>query len=505
MTTGGKISQELPQLDLGLIRDKKSYYSFGERKLLFVNVESDFARIAPLIEAALAYGETHEVFFLDLSKHFARGIFQRINSFAYDCFRGGNLIQRIQKYLTQFDINVIRLEREEFSTASEGLLPHEELSLKLAIRNQNIDQVVSIASAQKYFDKVRNPYAELKLNLENTLSKFGIDRVFVWNGRFELSTVVALAAQKQSCPVTKIEWGSRIDESFEVFREPPRNRCDAWARANQFQIEVESGGRILDHEANLNDLVNGWRSNRFTSRFREYPLSKDLMEKGYIVFFTSSFWESATYGKYVSEIDRDEVNAVTRLIGIARDLGFAVVVRVHPNPWSPAYEAYESALWKSELASCPEGSFSIIDAGSEIDSYDLAVKARCVFTVWSTIGFECLSRNIPTFFVADFLWESYQNSQRLITDSDVIAEFIESPQVLSLEKFRYFLLYKRNYGFRFRYLVKLEDERIYFLGKAVAKERENLGIVFGGLSKIKRGLLLLTRVFRIEFSQRSKK
>lgn len=467
----------------------QNYYDFEEENLLFVNVESDFSRIAPLIEAALYYSQNHKVYFLDISRSHIEGIFPRINKLTYDFFRGGNLVTECRKYLVSRNINIIELETFSLAGSNKGFTFQEELSLKLAIRNQNIDSITNCADAQDMFEKKRNRYLTLKRNLEAIFPKYSIQRLFVWNGRFEMSTVVAIAGESQNVRVTKVEWGSLINNSLEIFREPPRNRYDAWNRAHQFQRELKNGIRSLPEHDDLNLFVNDWKVNRFTSRFNNESQLFDLELKQYVVFYTSSFWESATYGQYVYEVDQNEIESAKVIIDVANEFGLLVVIRVHPNPWSPNYEQFESSLWQNALLECHTNNFILVEASSNFDSYVLAEKSLAVFTVASTIGYECIARGIPTFFISDSAWESRMQSNKYTYDRDKIRNFLKSPNVISLEPFRYLLLYKKHYGFRFNFLSKTHEGKVFFSNTFLMNEKDEYGILFALLSKVKHRLL----------------
>jgi len=454
-----------------------------------VNVESDFARIAPLVEAALHYSQNHKVFFLDVSKSQIRGILPSMNQLALNCFRGGNLVKRIRKYLVSRNVHVIKFKKSLLPDSYQELTSQEELSLKLAIRNQNIDKITNTYDAQDYFEKKKDYYLNLKLNLDRILAEYSIQRLFVWNGRFEMSTVVAISGESQNVKVTKVEWGSQIDNSLEIFREPPRNRFDAWSRAHQFQKEIEDGVRSLPKHDDLALFVSEMKVNRFTSRFNDEELIQDLETQRYVVFYTSSFWESATYGQYVSEIDQDEIESVKAIIEVANEFGLLVVIRIHPNPWSLNYEQFESALWKKSLLGCKSKNYIVIDANSSLDSYVLAEKSLAIFTVWSTIGYECLARGVPTFFVSDYYWESCKASHKYDYDQDKLRRFFGHPHAMSLEPFRFLLLYKKYYGFRFNYLSKTSNGSIFFRNSFLMKEKNEFGIFFVLLSKAKKLLV----------------
>lgn len=475
----------LPDFEQLLSRSTHSYYSFEEEKLLFVNVESDYARTVPLIEASLAYSKSKNVYLLDISRYQDRNFFEKLNLMAYDMFRGGRILRKCKKYLVSEGISTIELKPSPITKPLADFSQREELCLKLSIRNQNIGEIPSVNLAQNRFDERKEFFLKLSNEIKLVLAQYSIDRIFIWNGRFELSTVVALAAESCGVKVTKVEWGSEINNSFEIFREPPRNRSDAWARAHQFQREIRAGIRDCDDLIELNEYVRNWRINRFTERFKNANIFEELTTKRFVVFFTSSFWEAATYGKYVSEVDIEEIQAVKNLIRVAADLKLFVIIRVHPNPWSSSYEAFETSLWKEFLSQENHNDFMIIDANSTIDSYQLAEEAEAIFTVWSTIGFEAISKEIPTFLLCDVKWESTQLSNRIISDEGSFRDFLQSPKQLCLEQFRYIILYKQNYGFRFNHFFKNDKGDIFLNSQFLMRENESFGAVFKVLSFIK--------------------
>ena len=491
----------LPSLSEVLVTNAGCYYKFPGERLLFVNVESDFERIVPLLEAAIAYSSTNEVCLLDISRVHLTNFAEKLNIAIYDFFRGGNLLKSSLPILREFGINVIKINPLKFSQDSLGLSTEEQYSLKLAIRNENLNELVNTDLTTTAYKDKSSFLASIIQNLTHLITTNEFDRVFVWNGRFVLSTSVALASYRANCKVTKVEWGSKIDKSLEIFREPPRARFDTWQRVNEFRERVESGIQKVVTVTNLTEFLSSWRINRWTSNFvKSFEISeiRQIPFENFVTFFTSSFYELPTYGSNVWEINLEEITAVNRLIRVAAQRKLGVVVRVHPNPWTPNYENYESNLWINFLADQSENNVVVLAGSSPVDSYQLAHASKAIFTVNSTIGFECLAEGIPTFFFADSEWESKFDSNRTIDDDRDLCSFLDTPYLIDVEKFRYYLMYRVCYGFNFKHFEKDITGQIYFNKKRLIKQKSDLGSTFIVLSSLKRMILkFITQIKRL--------
>jgi hypothetical protein len=493
------VNMNLPYFSSNCVTSDESYYSFDEKRLLFVNVERDFARITPLIEAAIAYSQNYRVYFLDFSQVRLDKITSRLNVKFYDFFRGGNFINRIVGTLNESGIRVLKFPDKVQNEANAELTEHEVFCMSLAIRNQEIGDIVSTSQAKKRLEENYDFYRIQISKLSHILDQFDIDRLFVWNGRFELSTLVAIAGERKECEITKVEWGSEINHSFEIFRKPPRNRHDVWARSRHFKREIENGTRLISNTASIENIIGEWKINRFSSRFLSLDTFDNFNENPYVVFYTSSFWEASTYGKNVQEQDSRELQCVINLCRVAISKGYKVYIRVHPNPWSSKYEKYETEIWTSALKHFSENDVRIIAADSEVNSYEIANSSRAVFTIWSSIGFETLSNKIPTYFFADYIYESEHSNDLLRDDVKSIEDFLVNLQSPSLDFFRFIVLYRQNYGYRFKYFSKSEDGKIFFRGRYLLQERENLGPIFRILSTAKKLFLSVSGVIHTKF------
>jgi hypothetical protein len=151
--------------------------------------------------------------------------------------------------------------------------------MSLSLRNQDIGNIVSTSQAKKRLEENYDFYRIQISKLSHILDQFDIDRLFVWNGRFELSTLVAIAGQRKECEITKVEWGSEINHSFEIFRKPPRNRHDVWARSRHFKREIENGTRLISNTASIENIIGEWKINRFSSRFLSLDTVDNFNEK----------------------------------------------------------------------------------------------------------------------------------------------------------------------------------------------------------------------------------
>lgn len=245
--------------------------------------------------------------------------------------------------------------------------------------------------------------------VEKVLEKYdsSVTSVYVFNGREISDSPVISVARKFNYATRVIERASSSDR-FEVYFESPHTNNEWWRKIQQFQKILQ----ISDLEVN-NELVRKYVAQRmggydpFENRKWKHFLTDKIsnvsvLEDPFICFFSVSTGEYSPIPEFDSIGGyENQFKALDDLLDIASRLGFKIVIRRHPNSLGKDGIDREDLLWKIYESHKNVIYFS---PRSKIDSYELARKSLACFTWRSTIGFDTLAWNIPTFAMGPAKW-----------------------------------------------------------------------------------------------------
>ena len=83
-------------------------------------------------------------------------------------------------------------------------------------------------------------------------------------------------------------------------------------------------------------------------------------------------------------------------------------------------------------------------------------------------------------------------------DDRDLCSFLDTPYLIDIEKFRYYLMYRTCYGFNFKHFEKDITGQIYSNKKRLIKQKSDLGSTFIVLSSLKRMILKsITQIKRL--------
>jgi hypothetical protein len=469
--------------------ERIGYYSFRDEKLLFVNVERDFGRVAPLCEAALAYSGFEDCSYLDISRTKSKTILHRINLALYDFFKGGYMPHRISKILSAQGINVISNFEEFASRSDEARFTSAERKLLLkALRNENFH---SSLDAEHFINELEAKSVEaLKIVnvLESVIKRLKINRTFVWNGRFFNSTLVEIASIRGGAICSKIEFGAFVDKSFEICRDSASSLLDH-SRRYFSHLGIDDRTKPMK---NIDQYLLSRSSNPYTKSFEQINTS-DLPNVEFFTFYLTSYLETVLEDVPGIPTQEDCVLICAREL---ESKGLKLLLRLHPNPQAPAYELLETEYWKKFVDENNITNCEIVDANSKFDSYQLASFSLGSLCYVSTIGLELNSRGWPCFYLIKQPWDSdFGTPESEESLKFKLGAFISNPSVISDERANGYINFLQNYGFKYTYLEKY-GEKIYFRKKQFMKERRNDNLLLKFPLKLKKVLRNLISYLR---------
>lgn len=456
-----------------------AYYSFCGEKLLFVNVERDFGRVAPLCEAALAYSSFQECSFVDIARLQPKRLLKRINLALYDSIKGGYMPKRISKILLSKGINVI--SNFENNADQGNLLEftiEEEKALLMAIRNEN--NHISLVSELIINElKTRRLEAARTVNsLARLIKDLGVNRTFVWNGRFFNSTLVEIASMRAGAKCSKIEFGASVDKTFDVCRESSSSLID---QSRKFFAHFELDDRTKPIN-NFGQYLVSRASNPYTERFDSIGIAQ-FPKPNFFTFYLTSYFEAILEDVPGLPTQEQCVLATAHELALR---GMQLVIRLHPNPRAPEYETLETEYWNEFISLNKISNCKIVEASSEVDSYQLSEFSIGSLCYVSTIGLELSARGRPCLYLIKQPWESDfgmpENHQILI---DKLSQFIDNPTTFAFEQASGYINFLSSYGFKYKYLKK-QGVKIYFEERRFMKERSNEHLLMRIPIKIKK-------------------
>jgi len=454
---------ELPDFSEEIANPNSYYYLCGEN-LLFINVQRDFQRIAPLLEAAISYANFNKVYFLDIARVEAKGL-SALSNKLFDLGRGGWMPQKIREKCRGKRVEFINFSNFDIdpNLNVQSFTLDEELAMRVA-RSHEYPHINPNPSSQKLWLETNKLYClDTVSRIQRIIDTLKIKRLFVWNGRFVKSTLVTLAGNRMNVATSSIETGSnfRSGYSFEVFFDP-RTPTDDYRRVMDLKRRQELRKIPRWDLQECLDWISQGLQSQFSFNF------EDAFEQQFdVVYFSSSMVEKPTNPRSWPKEDY-QFNVCKLIFEICQKEKKSFAIRVHPHPEYPVYADYEDAIWQEFVSTELDPSVGLISASSNISSYELAKRATSNIVLRSTIALDLKYLNIP----CCFLW--YRIDRPFATDErlqEQLQEAIAHPKMLSDEIFKAKVNYDVAYrGFRFSHFDK-QGIRLTFNGNKFGKER----------------------------------
>lgn len=279
------------------------------------------------------------------------------------------------------------------------------LSAFLGIRNFNRKETPFFEFAKHYLVAFRTAY-DLQVFLSLEIST--ISRVVMFNGREPLEATSIVMADKFNLEVNIIEKGSD-NSRYQKFDNSPHFHPDWWklitesdsiySENNDFS---EAGKRFVELKLQGVDPYFGdkWLRERDRKEAARIPINENS-----VLFFSSSTTEYSPISRFNYEAGfLDQFEAVSQLAEACIEAGLHLVIRRHPNSVGMDGKDRESDLWLKLISRFPLSKITYVGPDVGFQTYANAKKARCVFVWKSSIGFETLALNVPTFALASAKW-----------------------------------------------------------------------------------------------------
>ena len=193
-----------------------------------------------------------------------------------------------------------------------------------------------------------------------------------------------------------------------------RQWADDWWIFNE---DAEAKGKAFFARRRQN-LATSWYS--FTGK-QDAGRFPPRGEQTRVTFFTSSDDELVAIGDELRPDSPfcEQAYAIQSVGRACRDRGYEFVVRFHPNTPPNQHEL---------LAVARDVARTLIEPGSQVDTYGLMDSSDIVFTQNSTVGLEAAAAGKPVYYTGRSVFELCRSVGRIKSDRDLL-EALDNPEI----------------------------------------------------------------------------
>ena len=387
-----------------------------------------------------------------------------------------NMAVQIRKYLNNLGIinssdyiNFNRSTTENVRIKSLGDLRRYE------VEDTPIGSIVFSALTSKFkttsfeYKDVRK-YAELYLNIallsykkiENCIQKFQPDYIFTLNDRYIASSIALSLGEKSNIKTRVFYWGSDVN-SIEDYKLSLYS-SDEWRtkiqknymeRPPSRQIQIDLNESLISKQNQISDDSKSF----LTLQSKGKSINK---VRKTCVFYANSEHEHSPMliktmlTKKSKNKPSNQYDAFLKLIDLCNELDIDLVLKHHPlrhdlekkNKFIYSYSEWAKIILNTNvLELLPD---------SDIDTYKLIYDAD-INVVWSsTVGLECVQRNLPIVVLGDPQWLNLEWEINGWTSESLRKNLIQPKTNLdkfSLIKYEYYL---KNFGSQMKYSIAID-------------------------------------------------
>lgn len=319
-----------------------------------------------------------------IKKHFSLIEYLRENLFAYSKFIEGRKINRFPA------INSAGIELTAIIYA--------RISTFLGVRDYEFSEI-PWRVFRKHFITATICSRFFKQNFPAEKSS-----VIAYNGREVMSAVLLQHAFANGCQTIIGERGS-VSGKFQLFADSPHYHPNWWDLIKNYKEEYL---QVSELQLNVSNYKRG-RLSGFDTYFSDtWNPPKDLVEgknldlAGYVLYFTSSSTEFSPFEKFDSKLGyANQFEGVDILASECHKQGQTLVIRRHPKSIGIDDVDREEKFWE-QVRSYPNVRY--IGPKEDYSSYKLAEDAAVIFAWRSSMGYESMLMDKPTYALGTSKW-----------------------------------------------------------------------------------------------------
>lgn len=290
------------------------------------------------------------------------------------------------------------------------------------------------------------------LSMRNHIEAHRPDRVYLFNGRFDMQRGALRACQRAGVDVYAHERGSRLDRYMLFENKLPHDIEAQLKLVDAYWQATPEDERVANADAFFNARAQGkvlaWKSYITDQHQGLLPASWDP-DVFNIVLYNSSEDEFVAIGdQYENSLYADQAEGMRR---IAADLGndpnCQLYLRVHPNLRGVDNVSTDA------IASLNRDELEVIPADGSASTYELIRRADLVITFGSSVGIEAAYWGTPSVLAGPSLYRDLGSCWLPRTHDELVQLCRGRPEPRSREGALRFGNYMSIYGYKFRYFV----------------------------------------------------
>ncbi len=278
------------------------------------------------------------------------------------------------------------------------------LAAFLGIRNFNREDIPFFEFMRHYIVAYRTA-----IELDSFLKNFTlpIEKIIVFNGREPLEATCIRIADKHCLSTQILEKGSD-NSRFQVFKNSPHFHPDWWELLNSHNANQESSELTTQAKDYLKAKLEGidpYFGDRWMDYTNQNVEADEFIDSNTIIYFTSSSTEFSPFSRFNYEVGyRNQYEAVESLASECLRIKSKLIIRRHPNSVGIDRVDREKPYWQHLVSKFPINQIRYVGPFESFATYENVKKCRMVFVWKSSIGFETLALNKPTFAMASAKW-----------------------------------------------------------------------------------------------------
>jgi hypothetical protein len=374
-----------------------------------------------------------------------------------------------------------------------GIIEHKAefltvLSNKISLKSES-EEIFKLAMSSKYGAKFGSRYVSLDQiptktvdfermffdlayqTTQNLIKTLKIERLTTVNGRLIVSAATVAAARNLEVPVQLLESVNLAGDRYHIFDRSPH---DLREMSEAHEILWSTSGDFREVEAQ-SYLDNRYGEPLITQSSKEYDFSQEFELKSrhqkLASFFPTTETEFPVFSDFytTSTFQASQQNAFRAFAAVAREFGFNVIVRAHPqNSDFQNIEINEDAIWRSL---CSETGAEFISASSRINSYDLVNKSDICVTYCSSIGIEAVLMGKPLLILGESDYSEYMPKNQGFTVEEITKILETGVPVIPVSNLFPWALWQLRGGIELQLFSIDPGWRLRFGGKSVDEAR----------------------------------
>lgn len=257
----------------------------------------------------------------------------------------------------------------------------------------------------KHYLVTRRTAIELDVFLQKLY--FSVDEIVVFNGREPLESTCIKIADKYGLRTKIIEKGSN-NSRFQVFQNSPHFHPDWWELINPKDTKQRLPKLSPQAEVYLKNKLEGidpYFGDRWMDDSDRNIGVDEFIDSNTVLFFTSSSTEFSPFNRFNYDVGyKNQFKAVEALANQCIKKGYKLIIRRHPNSIGLDHTDREKPFWDEVVSKFPKEEVKYVGPFEGFATYENVKRSRMVFVWKSSIGFETLALNKPTFALASAKW-----------------------------------------------------------------------------------------------------